>query len=159
MKTLADLKKDYQYMFAAKNIGISIAKGWMPIFAQLCKDIDDVLNDDKLDFHWVQCKEKFGAARFYYSIKNCTPGIKINLVDETGEVKSYDIRTEDKREKTVSDQVDELINKATKKTNTSCIVCGDPAEVNSTNRYFLVLCKTHAKKRANDELEYDFWMS
>ena len=122
MKTLADLRRDYPHMFAAKNIGISITKGWMPIFAQLCKDIDDTLGDDKLDFHWVQCKEKFGAARFYYSIKNRTPGMKINLVDETGEVKSYDIRTEEKRETTVSDQVEKLIDEATKKTNTSCWV-------------------------------------
>jgi hypothetical protein len=60
------LKVKYPYQFARQSLGFHVPEGWQPIFAELCEDIDAVLDEnEKPHFHWVQLKEKFGTARFY----------------------------------------------------------------------------------------------
>ena len=55
MITPKQLQQRFAYMFEGGNIGISIPKGWMPEFAKLCEQIDELLGDDKDGFHWRQC--------------------------------------------------------------------------------------------------------
>lgn len=58
------------------NPDISIDFGWFPLFDNLCREIYDffgVWNDRSVHgFRWVQVKEKFGGARFYYSVNKLT---------------------------------------------------------------------------------------
>jgi hypothetical protein len=63
-----DLETRLPYMFQGNHLGIGICKGWYPIFSKLCQEIDLVMGDNKQGFHWVQVKEKFGAARFYWEL-------------------------------------------------------------------------------------------
>ena len=41
----AALAKRFPYMFAKKNLGIAFYRGWQPIFAGLCVDIDHLLGE------------------------------------------------------------------------------------------------------------------
>lgn len=63
MTTPKEIETMYPYMFKGKNIGISIPKGWILLFKDLCDEIDRILGADRQGFHWSQCKEKFGSAR------------------------------------------------------------------------------------------------
>ena len=55
MMTPKQLKARFPYMFAGENIGISIARGWMPGFQILCERLDALLGENKQNFHWIQC--------------------------------------------------------------------------------------------------------
>ncbi|MEO5658571.1 MAG: hypothetical protein ABIQ90_02075 [Polaromonas sp.] len=68
MSTPKQLKVRFPYMFAGKNSGISVSRGHVPIIEKLSADIDALLGEDKQKFHWTQCKEKFGAARWYWAL-------------------------------------------------------------------------------------------
>ncbi|MFZ4479088.1 MAG: HAD domain-containing protein [Rhodoferax sp.] len=65
MTTPNQLNRRYPYMFSGENVGISIPRGWTAIFEALCIDIDQTLGTDKRGFHFTQCKERFGSARWY----------------------------------------------------------------------------------------------
>jgi hypothetical protein len=61
------------YQFSVPWLEIEVAKGWMPLFAQLCADVDQALGADTYGFYWSQIKEKFGSARFYYRFEEPEP--------------------------------------------------------------------------------------
>jgi len=111
----------FPYQFEGKNIGLSIARGWVDLFAKLCEDIDAVLGDTKRGFEWSQVKEKFGASRFYYRLNATT-------------------------DKSIADQIETLVNAAEAKTMKMCLVCSLPAKGASYGGYYAVLCPDHAKQ-------------
>lgn len=147
------VEKRFPYMFEGKNIGISIARGWKDLFVKLCVDIDRALGPDKLGFHWVQVKEKFGSARFYWEMKGGSPGLKIDLISESGHVTSLVKRGEDKRPQLISEQIGALVDAAARKTQSLCIVCGQPGAANTDEPYVLVLCSEHAVDRRAGRLQ------
>lgn len=57
MTTQRQVQARYPYMFVGRHLGISIARGWIRIFAKLCNDVDELLGSDKRGFHWRQCTE------------------------------------------------------------------------------------------------------
>ena len=121
MITADDLSKRFPYMFSGRNIGLSVGDGWMDLFAKLCEDIDALLGDDKRGFHWVQLKEKFGTARFYYGQE---------LGDDA-----------------VFSEIADLVNAAEQMTHTMCMQCGQPGKPNVKYGWVLTLCETHAAER------------
>lgn len=52
--SLKELQARYPYQFKDPELGVSMAKGWVVVFAQLCADVDHVLGQDKRGFHWSQ---------------------------------------------------------------------------------------------------------
>ncbi len=117
-----DLSKRFPYMFNGRNIGLSVGDGWMEVFAKLCEDIDTLLGDDKRGFHWVQLKEKFGSARFYYE---------------------HDPDGGDE----VFGQIADLVGVAMGKTHTMCMQCGQPGKEDAKYGWVLTLCEEHATER------------
>jgi hypothetical protein len=150
MKNPNELKARFPHMFDGKNIGISIPKGWFPIFAKLCEDIDELLGTDKKNFQWVQAKEKFGVARWYYRIDGLSPAIKVRVFDESNAVTVLSDSRKEKPAANVQELVAELIASAEQKTHTTCIVCGDAGHPDSHSGYVLVLCAQHARQRKNE---------
>ena len=71
MTPVEQLKARFAYMFVGRPISMEFYDGWLPVFAQACEQIDEVLGENKRDFHWVQVKEKFGSARFYFTSVRC----------------------------------------------------------------------------------------
>ena len=82
----------FPYMFEGENIGLSVAAGWTAIFEKLCSDIDTLLGEDKRNFHWVQCKEKFGVARWYWEIEGVEPTISVDIVTSEGNLVSFETK-------------------------------------------------------------------
>ena len=154
MTTPKQLRARYPYMFEGPNIGISIPHGWMPIFESLCEDIDVLLGADKQGFHFTQCKEKFGSARWYWTVRDVEPSIRINVISEMGTVTEL-VRTEKLREsarRSLSARIDELVDAATSQTEQACIVCGSAGEGDRHGGWVLMLCHAHAVQRRSGRL-------
>jgi hypothetical protein len=112
------------YQFKS-HIGISIARGWGPLFTKLCEGVDAVTRDDPRGlhyrFHWIQAKEKFGAGRLHWEIS----GFKARC--------------------------NALVNAAQSRTTKICIICGaEPAMPDDSGGYLLNLCEHHTKLRKSD---------
>ena len=148
MKTLKSIKELYPYQFEGKNIGLSIARGWLPEFAELCKTIDELLGDNKRGFHWVQLKEKFGSARYYWSTKGKKDSLRFDLIAPS-EVVSMEVRqpVSANQQQALFEQISKVVGAAEAHTNKHCIVCGAPGKIDQKDGYVLVLCDLHAKQR------------
>jgi hypothetical protein len=132
-------------MFEGRNIGLSIARGWLPLFETLCEQIDTVLGADKLGFHWVQCKEKFGSARFYWETEQHAP-IWVDAIQADGVLSLVTAPHETKHPDSVKlGKIHQLVSTAQGQTQKICIVCGiGPAKSTLQKGYYLVLCEDHA---------------
>lgn len=158
--TPAELKAKYLYMFPDESLGFSIAHGWIDLFAQLCADIEALLGEEKLRFHWIQVKEKFGSARFYWQFGKYEPLLTIDIFGED-EIVSIRVPSVRRRKHAKDDElhmkrIDELVKSATRKTREMCVVCGEPGKLDSSGGYLLVLCPEHAQQRMDGALD-GFW--
>ncbi|MDZ4283530.1 MAG: hypothetical protein U1C04_22550 [Hydrogenophaga sp.] len=61
--SIRDLQVTFPHQFSGPSLGVNVARGWLPIFAQLCSDIDAALGPQKRGFYWRQVKEKLGSLR------------------------------------------------------------------------------------------------
>ena len=145
---MSTVKERFPYMFAGDNIGLSMAHGWEPLFETLCVDIDALLGDDKRKFHWTQLKEKFGCARFHWSMDNAR--IASDLISpERLEVAKTSATT-------LREKIALLVGEAQAQAQHMCIVCGQPGKVDPADNYMLVLCDEHIRQRAANKLP-KFW--
>lgn len=145
--TPKELVDRFPYMFNGKHIGISIARGWMPLFENLCVQIDAILGEDKLGFHWRQVKEKFGSGRFYWKANLYEP-VSIDLIGPDGVLCLQGAEVhEDPLVNDRLDQIRKLVSEVSQATSEVCIACGkSPAKATVNNGYYLVLCAEHATK-------------
>ena len=154
--TPRELKARYPYQFAEHHIELSFFRGWMPLFAQLCADIDAQLGPDKRGFHWVQLKEKFGSARWHCKLE---PLLEPDKVAEIGiyasiaEINAHDERFANPQEMALRQRIQALRRGAEEHTQTACIVCSEPAEVDRSTGHLLVICPEHARQRRRGEME------
>lgn len=153
-----DLKAMYRYQFEGPNIGISFARGWLPLFAQLCADIDRTLTGNKRGFHWVQVKEKFGSARFYFAFADRESDVVIDIAGPGG-VLTKQIATKartrsnaGKEFERIAGEIRRLVNEAESKTRHACLACGAEGSSHEHDDYYLVLCPVHQKARVEGQL-------
>lgn len=151
--TPRELKARYPYQFVGPHIGLSFYKGWMPVFAQLCADIDALLGPNKRGFHWVQLKEKFGCARWYLEMEPLVEPDEDPTFLSMAEARERFERLADPQERALQRRIYELKREAEVRTQTACIVCGDLAEVDRGTGHFLVLCPEHARQRRRGDME------
>ena len=150
MNSLEELQVRYPYMFEKRHLGIRVARGWMGVFTQLCQDIDNLLGDDKQGFHWTQVKEKFGTARFYWSLEDVPSPLRLDIQLPQGGVMSFekaDTNALADVEVDVFEQIRTLANQAEAATATLCVACGKPGTLDVFEGYGLTLCSTHAVER------------
>ncbi len=156
MKTLKLIKQLYPYQFEGKHLDLSIAKGWLPEFAELCKNVDELLGENKRGFHWVQLKEKFGSARYYWSIDGKDDSFRVDVF-EPKKVVSFEMSpTGKKDQQDLFDHLSKIIRSAEAATNDHCIACGALGKVDKQDGYLLVLCETHTKNRSAGD-DFDIW--
>jgi hypothetical protein len=157
--TPKELKQRYPYMFEGPNIGISFARGWQPVFSQLCEDIDRMLGTDKRGFRWAQVKEKFGSACFYFSMNDYAP----LRVDITGADGLVSFETDDEADvgppsgealllQELRARISRRARDAEQETRTRCIACGEAARRRDCAGYLMVLCDAHAQYDAGHPL-------
>ena len=70
-------------------MGIFIPTGWRSIFEKLCEDIDALLGLDKRGFHFIQCKEKFGSARWYWGMRKVKRPVRVDIFCGVGGWRRY----------------------------------------------------------------------
>ncbi len=156
MTTPKTLKARYPYQFEGPAIELSFFKGWIFLLAQLCADIDEELGANKRSFRWVQLKQKFGAARFYYRMEGV-----LGSDDREGNQYHLSIKQNDHRNRHLADpdemalrqRIQMLKQKAESLTQTACIVCGTPGEIDHRKGVDLVVCPEHARQRQAGGIE------
>jgi hypothetical protein len=140
------LQEKFPYIFSGTHIGIDIAHGWMPSFQKLCEQIDRLLGEDKRGFHWRQCKEKFGSARWYWKMKGRPTDIRIDLISGSGVIETI---AKDKRSagSDLFETISALIQEAEAHSKQAYIYCEEPGTLNKKDGYLLVLCEEHSRQR------------
>ena len=70
---LQGLLARFPYMFSLaesdRRRAYVFFRGWMPTFALMCEQIDEILGSDKRDFKWTRVREKFGAPSLVYQMR------------------------------------------------------------------------------------------
>ena len=137
------LQARFPYMFNARdNLGYAFHRGWMPILAGLCVEIDHLLGERREAFHWRQIKEKFGTARFYYSLGTARD-LRVDLINPSGRLSfSTEVRSDDAFAD-VKQTVFKLVAEGEEETTRSCMLCGAAAKPCGYGRYILNLCADH----------------
>lgn len=136
MNTPKELKARYPYQFEGQTISMSFARGWFPVFAQICTSIDHALGDDKRGFHWSQIKEKFGAARLYFQLSS-------GMSDQHPELMQ---------------QLLEMKVKAEVRSQHLCSVCGQQGAIEQGTNWMLALCDLHRNELAEGK-PLSIWFS
>ncbi len=137
-------------MFAGRNLGISIPKGWATLFTGLCEQIDAALGENRSAFAWIQVKEKFGSGRFYYRLKGAGPSVRVSVQNPDGSMSTpRDLRPPDPKapNAALGVQIQKLVSAAEALTSKTCIVCAKPGNTDSTGGYWLTLCDQHVQQR------------
>jgi hypothetical protein len=158
MTTPKSLKARFPYQFEGKNIGISTARGWFPIFEKLCADIDLLLGEDKRSFHWTQVKEKWGSGRAYFAVDKADGPLYVDFQGPEGVISFVSETSGNQRDATTSElmkAIGSLVNAAMDKTCETCAVCGAPGMIDQTDGFLLVLCPEHIAQRKKDSATMD----
>lgn len=137
--TPGQLKALYPYQFSAPGVArLDFAAGWMPVVVSMCRAVDALMRDrlDRYSFVWIQFKEKFGAARFAYQLRE--------LCDESGD------EPESPETRELRQRLLEIRLKAELQTRTLCMVCGQPAQLADTP-WMLTLCPEHEEVHRRGE--------
>ena len=129
MTTLKDLMSRYPYQFSGPYIYLSFARGWFPLFAQLCEDVDQVLGENKRHFHWTQTKEKFGVFRIYYALD----GMSEDGQDFAGRVE-------------LLQKISDLKHEVEAVSSRTCAYCGAPGHT-IEGPWTITLCEEHHRAR------------
>lgn len=135
----AMLREAFPYQFSKDHISLEFYRGWMPIVAAVCVQLDRLLGDQRERFHWVQMKEKFGSARLYYAFDGAV-ALRLDIISPGG-VSS--LRQSQPALPELNQAVRDLVHAAERATRTACLVCGAPAEIQSYDNYLLNLCSEH----------------
>ena len=158
MTTPKTLQARFPYQFSGKHIGISTARGWFPIFEQLCFDIDQLLGEDKRSFHFTQVKEKFGSGRAYWALGNTDGPLHVDFQGPDGVVSFVSDpadRQRDAMKAELMKAIGTLVHAAMNKTAETCAVCGAPGKIDQTGGYLLVLCSEHIAQRKKNSATMD----
>lgn len=141
-----DLKARFPYQFQGKHMEHNVPKGWLAVFETLCADIDQVLGDDKLGFYWIQCKEKYGTARFYFNFADGTSSMRLDMVGANGRVSLKPKPQELDVDTDLFVKCEVLVDAAEAKTEELCYVCGAPGTLCEKTEWLLTLCPDHAQE-------------
>jgi len=136
-QSLRELQARYPYQFDGPWLEIEVALGWMPLFSQLCADVDLALDADTYGFSWSQIKEKFGSARFYCRFGGREP-VPCDYRTDRNHSRNY---------RQVVMEVFNLTEQAEEATLSICLACGKAGSRDSTGGYLLVLCPEHQVQR------------
>lgn len=136
------LVKSFPYMFNQENIGFSFYRGWMPIIAGACIDIDQLLGGDRERFHWTQLKEKFGTGRFHFALDGDSEVRGDIYLQEV--VWSFSTpKSGDGAPSTLRRTISALVRAAEEESARNCMICGEPARPQSYWGNFMNLCSDH----------------
>ena len=133
------LKQRFPYQFAHPDATFEFYRGWMPIVAGLCIELDKLLGEQRALFQWKQMKEKFGSARLYYALAG--ESVLIGDIHLPEGPQTLQIQPDEPSD--LFQRVDTLVRAAQEVTKHACMVCGAKAETRSYGGYLQTLCGAH----------------
>ena len=142
MDPVEQLKARFPYMFRGKTVSMEFYDGWLPTFVETCEQIDKVLGESKRAFRWVQVKEKFGSARFYYRLTRLKRVVIGVSGDQGGRALIKNVFT--KVGDPLAFRIDAIVDLAEARTQTICMLCGADAQTRPYDGYYWTLCAAHA---------------
>ena len=148
LEQLEALKRRFGYMFLPPNQGLDFYRGWLADFISACEQIDAVLGEDKRGFSFRQTKEKYGAARYYFSTDRATP-MRLSIVVGKG---VHELTSGLRDEHDVEKRIVEILNDAEVKSSRKCIACGSPATVQEIERWLVCVCEEHHPSKVREFL-------
>ena len=143
MDPVEQLKARFPYMFMGKTVSMEFHDGRLPTFTEACEQIDKVLGENKREFRWVQVKEKFGSARFYFRLGR-SKRVVIDVIDPQGEEGHAPIKNATKVGDAVASRIAAIVDQAEARTQTICMLCGADAQTRSYDGYSWTLGAAHA---------------
>lgn len=116
-------------------------QGWWQILVRLCRQVDELLGDEKARFRWVQIKEKWGTGRFYWRLGDDTAlHVDLQMPEAVAHLelgpKSH-----------LGKRIQELVHAAQEDTSRTCMVCGTAGKLDRSG-WWLTLCPEHSAVRA-----------
>lgn len=145
----AVLRTRFPYMFEGDHAGLTLYRGWTPIFGRACEQIDGLLPPRKLGFHWVQLRADRGCGLFVYALAE----LRTFVADLERETRRARTLNADNVGAEVTTQVDRVVFEAERMTSTACMVCGRNAEAASYFGAELPLCSSHEPTALNSKSE------
>lgn len=143
----------YSYQFPRDETEwYDFIRGWYPDFVRLCEEIDVLLGEDKRQFRWLQLKEKWGTARYYYAMHRHQDHY-LDLQSPEGAVTIVSNSVSDDP---VKIEIRRLVRAAQDDTSSICMVCGEMGELDRSEPYYVTLCAQHARTR--DQVRHLFFL-
>lgn len=137
----SQLRAMYPYQFRDEVRGrLLFPRGWMPIVADMCCEVDQVLGQHPpfVDFTWRQLKEKLGAPRYYFALT-----LKTSCEDQApAEVRFDDPLALSALREKLQELLMEVTHRAQTRGMSVCMACGAPG-VLGDQAWRLTLCPEH----------------
>ncbi len=155
--TPKELKARFEYQFTGKHLGRTFYRGWFPTFVQLCDGVDALLAEDKRGFNWLQIKEKWGTARFYWEMQgSSTVRLDLRIPGQLTSVRILE-QAAGSAQSSLAERITDLVREAEHDTLSQCIVCGGLATISDEEAWVLALCEEHAQVRRSVD-HWSAWM-
>lgn len=138
LEQLNELERRFSYMFAGRQLGIDIYRGWLADFVELCEAIDGILGENKRGFYWRQVKEKYGFARYYFRTDE-VHSVRLSMSDGKS-VREINTGLEGHE---VEQKISKVCHDAEVKSATKCSVCGEPSSIQNCLGWLLCVCEKH----------------
>mgnify|MGYP003430504497 FL=1 len=148
------LKQMFPYQFIHSHVTREFFRGWMPIVAGLCMELDMLLesfgksDQHRKQFQWRQMKEKMGSARLYFILGDQ----KITVLDFHYPEGTLSHLMLPKQPTDLFGQIHALVQAAQEETKTTCMVCGGLAKTKSYGGYLQTLCDAHSPDAIGQEM-------
>lgn len=141
---LGDLLARFGYMFPLSGSNRTRAyvffRGWVPAYAQMCKQIDGLLGEDRRDFVWSRIREKFGAPSLAYQMRGrARHVIHAHRPAEATRIQCAPVESFDP----LAVAVHEVVLFAELTRRDACIVCGAPSLITNVAGPWASLCDHH----------------
>ncbi len=140
---------------------LDVCLGWLAAGLWTVAVLYATLGFRQFSFHFTQIKEKFGSARFYWTMRREAEDgpmrVKFNDFTESGQVVHLSRNKTLESATNLAQRVAAIIDAAELETEHLCIACGKPGESTNRQGYVLVVCPEHAPRFMNRTLE-NYWL-
>lgn len=147
-----------QFSGAPHWFGIAIGPGWLPIFSQVCEEIQIALDPDELrKFYWIQIKQKWGRLTMYWGPRH---PVFVSCVSPSGVVDFVPTETDESINGTLENDVSpasrervrEIIQRAQFQASATCDECASVGHLRSRPSISVLCdacCQSRIAGRAN----------
>ncbi|MEJ8850817.1 hypothetical protein [Variovorax rhizosphaerae] len=115
----------YPYMFLGNMTRMEPSRGWLPLIAQACEEIDRVLGDDRRGFRWTRIVDVVGVLHLHYMMRSASQ----EWVEVGTPEKPLRVLVDRDPVEPEAQAVRRIVIRAQLASTTTCFVCGEPGIV------------------------------